>query len=163
MQQSTRDSYQRSELAYKDPDVLHELYHEQWLSMPEMADELNVKRSTIRYWMDKHEIVRYPGGSGKPPHVDVRTNLKGYEMASDANLGDRKGAYIHQLLAIANGADPYKVFSNGDYQVHHCNSIEWDNRPSNLRFLSATEHNQLEARRQKDAKRSRSIRGEFLK
>jgi len=46
---------------------------------------------------------------------------------------------IHQLVAIADGADPYKVFSD-DWHVHHKDSVKSMNSRENLELLSASEH-----------------------
>ncbi|UBF19166.1 HTH domain-containing protein [Halorubrum phage HRTV-14] len=41
------------EEAWKDADVLHELYHDEGLDQSEMGDELGCSAGTISYWMDK--------------------------------------------------------------------------------------------------------------
>lgn len=46
---------------------------------------------------------------------------------------------IHQLSAIADGADPNKVFSE-KYHVHHINENKWINGYDNLELKSAEEH-----------------------
>jgi len=47
---------------------------------------------------------------------------------------------LHQLLAIAEGADPHKVFSDGAYHCHHKNGLRWDNRPCNVELKKAEQH-----------------------
>lgn len=44
------------------------------------------------------------------------------------------------------GAAPYKVFSEGDYNVHHKNGIRWDNRPSNIGLVTRSEHSKVHNR-----------------
>lgn len=65
------------------------------------------------------------------------TTKSGYERTG----AGQSEAAIHQLLVIAEGADPHKVFSDGDYNVHHKNHIPWDNRPENVELLTKAEHN----------------------
>lgn len=48
--------------------------------------------------------------------------------------------HVHQLVLIAQGADPVQVFSNGEYQGHHGNGVRWDNRHSNLALVHEHEH-----------------------
>lgn len=55
--------------------------------------------------------------------------------------------YVHQLVAIADGADPYDVFASGDYEVHHEEQdwtggrplIEW-NVPGALTVQTHVDH-----------------------
>jgi len=60
---------------------------------------------------------------------------KGY-VRIDGGTGD---IYEHQLVAIANGANPHEIFAN-DKQVHHKNEIKWDNRPENLEVMAQDSH-----------------------
>lgn len=44
--------------AYKDPEVLRELYHGEMMTLEEVGDELGWHMTTIRKWMDKNDIPR---------------------------------------------------------------------------------------------------------
>jgi hypothetical protein len=48
----------------------------------------------------------------------------------------------HQLVAIADGADPYDVFDGA--HVHHINGCPHDNRPENVTLLTPQEHGLVE-------------------
>jgi SLT domain-containing protein len=48
----------------------------------------------------------------------------------------------HQLVAIADGADPHKVFGGG--QIHHVNGCRYDNRRENIVLLTSQEHGLVE-------------------
>lgn len=56
---------------WKDPDVLRELYIEQRLTQPEIADRLGCGDSTISNWLDRHDI--------KLPWKDEATMRRLYE------------------------------------------------------------------------------------
>lgn len=49
---------------------------------------------------------------------------EGYERWRDYHGGEQFVVYVHQLTAIAEGANPYDVFSNGQFEVHHV-ELEW--------------------------------------
>jgi hypothetical protein len=51
--------------------------------------------------------------------------------------------HVHQLLALSRGADPGRVFSGGDWHVHHGNGVRWDNRPSNVCLEDGCDHSGL--------------------
>jgi len=54
---------------------------------------------------------------------------------------DNEFARIHQLLVIAEGADPYDVFDGqGETSIHHINGCKFDNRPSNLKLMQHSKH-----------------------
>lgn len=51
-----------------------------------------------------------------------------------------KSVYVHQLVAIANGADPWKVFSDGEYETHHKTGIKELNAGWNLTVVPHWKH-----------------------
>lgn len=63
----------------------------------------------------------------------------GYEYFRCRAGSDDSTVYVHQLLAIAAGADPVRVF-DPDHDVHHESTIPWDNRPGNLTVEDARDH-----------------------
>jgi hypothetical protein len=72
-----------------------------------------------------------------PPRL-AHTSL-GYEYARCRAGGDDSTVYVHQLVAILAGADPREVF-DPDVDVHHRNSVPWDNRPENVELRGSREH-----------------------
>lgn len=66
-------------------------------------------------------------------------NSEGYEELSLPYESQK--VTVHQLTAIADGADPRKVFSNGEYVTHHKKEIPWLNTPENLKVVTKEEHN----------------------
>lgn len=147
---------------HTDREWLAEQYHGKGRPLKEIADECDVNPVTIMNWMDKYDIPR----RGYTDHFRVeRVNIvhrpDGYvdaktrePQSADAFTASVK---IHQLVAIAEGADPYKIFSDGEHQCHHINGVKWDNRPENIEVLSQSEHDRLHA-----AERERAPTGEFL-
>lgn len=51
--------------------------------------------------------------------------------------------YEHQLVALLDGADPAKVFSDGEHHVHHRNGHRFDNRRENLQVERSDDHARL--------------------
>lgn len=86
---------------------------------------------------------RYISGEGYA-HYQVQVNGRRYTVQE------------HQLVALLDGADPEKVFSNGEYHIHHNHEIdnpsEWPwaaallkqfNYPENLEVVENGDHAEL--------------------
>jgi hypothetical protein len=71
----------------------------------------------------------------RKPVPHMLENQNGYEQW----VRDRKVA-VHQLLAISDGGDPWKVFGNDQYQVHHKNGCKIDNRAENIEVVTTREN-----------------------
>lgn len=73
-------------------------------------------------------------------YARFETKLDGYEHWESAdNERGHDRVYVHQLLAIAEGANPHELFGDPK-QIHHDNGIPWDNRPSNITVKTAAQH-----------------------
>lgn len=71
----------------------------------------------------------------------------GYPTISRTGVGGKgRRIRLHQLVAIADGADPHKIFS-GKFDVDHINGCSIDNRPSNLRVMDKGEHGRKDGQR----------------
>ena len=121
------------------------MYHDKGMSLREIGNEVGVHGSTIKRWMDKKGIPTRPSPQEKPPQ-HILEHPTGYEQIRHYGKDKKSGVYIHQLIVIANGADPEKVFSSGQYHVHHKSGHPLDNRPENLELLTREEHNAIHGR-----------------
>jgi hypothetical protein len=90
--------------------------------------------------MNKHGIDRRPVGRRRVERATYFTNHNGYEKWTAQTDDGTKNVYVHQLAAIAHGANPHDVFSSGEYEIHHRNGIPFDNRPDNLTVVSKEQH-----------------------
>lgn len=134
---------------WRDEAELRSEYTENEKSQQTIADEWGCGRNTIYRWLKRHGIPRRDSTGGQAQN---RVEYAYYRTETHGNGGYEKvGSYnsernqmdwtsVHQLIAIANGADPSLVFSNGDFQCHHRSGIPWDNRPDNIELLTRSQH-----------------------
>lgn len=135
--------------AVNDPETLELLYWQEGLSMWQMAKRLGVSETTVYRRMRQFNIDRRGVGytsvneeSDNP--VRIRSSRDGYVRVWHSYAGGCERFYLHQLVAVAGGADPHEVFSE-EYHTHHKNGVKWDNRPDNLEVMPADEHMRMHA------------------
>jgi len=127
---------------YRDAETLCRLYWDEGLSSYEIADRFGVTKTTILRWMNRLDIDRRDKlESIKTTHPHIRTDAAGY-VRIQAN---GEVARMHQLIAIAEGEDPYDLFGGG-IDIHHKNGIPWHNSPDNLRPMDRGEHTRIHQR-----------------
>lgn len=127
---------ERTGRPWRDPDLLRELYHNQGMSLREIADELGCVNSTVYKNMQKYDIE---ARDRRIPHANLYTDRRGYERWQTWDVDRYRKVSVHQILAISEGASPDEVFGSGR-ATHHKNRIPWDNRPENVESMSQSEH-----------------------
>jgi len=126
---------------FHDEDWLRDQYVNEKRSMRDIAEECGVSPSGVKKWIDRFDIkTRGPSEYHKHGPASFFTTKTGYEFAASKNNYEADSVAIHQLTMIAEGVNPYKIFSQGRYHVHHKNAVKWDNRPENLEIKAASVH-----------------------
>lgn len=124
---------------WDDEELLRELYVEEKQTLAEIANTLGTSAGVIQRRMDDFGIERRDHVEYmRQGPVFLRFDSNGYLRAESAVDGKKDMVYIHQLVAIANNANPHEIF--GGKQVHHRNYHRADNRAENLAVLSHKEH-----------------------
>jgi len=126
---------------YHDKEVLEESYSEE-KSLSDIAEEFDCTPTTISNWLAKHGIREKQNDPN--PHPNYR--FEGYHGYPTIGA-DGHNVPVHNLVAIADGADPEVVFGDPMTHVHHENGHKFDNRPSNLTLISAQDHGRIDADR----------------
>lgn len=123
-----------------DEEYLREKYTEERMTLSELAEEIGCSPKAVHDALQKHEVIETSGSRDLSRVAPLRTNTRGYvvwQLSHDATQEP-----VHRLLAIAEGEDPHKMYSDG-YHCHHENGVPWDNRPSNIRVVSHSEHTRI--------------------
>ena len=132
---------QQASGAYTDKGWLKTEYVDKARSMKDIGDECGVTSATILKWLRRFGIdTRKSTDHLGTNYVTLIDTPRGYRRLDCRHKNGTDRVYVHQLLAIAEGADPHKVFSNGEWHVHHKNGLKWDNRPGNIDFIKGSEH-----------------------
>jgi len=134
--------------SWRDKDTLEELYVEEEMTQPEIAEELGCSTQTVYTWMKKHGIeTRDNGEAQRVKHRRKPVPLKqenGYMRWTDSykKREGRDRVLVHRLLYVAH----YGVESVKNMEIHHRNGIKWDNRIENLEAMTKSEHAKLHSR-----------------
>lgn len=132
----------KDELPWWDVEKLTKLYWDEGMTQSEIASELGCSLRAIESAFNRYDIETRK--TSRVEYANYHTNTDGYSIWHDATTQNTVG--VHQLLAIADGADPYKVFSGGEWHCHHENRNTWDNRRENIELLDAKEHSRIHAK-----------------
>jgi len=121
-------------------EKLQREYVEQGQSARQIANGEDYSRNHVQQSLEYHDIeIRSRQQAIWKHHGEVcsyRTHRRGHVVVGS---GD-DSVYVHQLIAIANGADPHDIFSGGSVQCHHKTHIPWDNRPDAIEVLDESNH-----------------------
>jgi len=129
------------EYPHRDEELLRRLYHDEGLTQREVADVIGCHYSTVDDWMSRLGVEKRSKSEARGGGVSFRFGSeRGYPTLSISHGTSSSQIRVHQLVAVAHGADPHRVYSGGDYHVHHRNRMTADNRPENLNVVEAGEH-----------------------
>lgn len=112
-------------------EKLQREYIDAGMSPRDIANGEDYSRNHVQRSLEYHDMEIRSQVEGIWKHhgevCSYRTHPRGHVIIGSG--ADR--VYVHQLIAIAEGAAPAELFGGGSV-VHHRNSIPWDNRPENL-------------------------------
>lgn len=121
---------------YPNENKLKRVYQDAG-TVKKAIEQLDISRGMVLRLMNHYEIIREKGVNYSAP-CPFQTNTNGYEVWGHPNSKKYDGAtvLVHRLVKLAEvGFDALK-----DRDVHHRNTIKWDNRPSNLELIDRGEH-----------------------
>ena len=130
---------QHTEIDVTDKQTLEKLYHQKKMSMQTVADECDVTKSKVRYWMEKHGIERRSREEanmiiGGAP--EMHTDHHGYEVFKVQVDNEPRTLQHHRLLAtLEHSLDDLR-----GAHVHHINGVPWMNTVDNLEVLPPAKH-----------------------
>lgn len=122
---------------HRDADVLIHHYWDEGQTADDVADELGVSQGTISNWLEKTGLGARP--RSRVERADFRHDSDGYEVWRVCDPEGETFVGVHQLLAVADGADPAEVWAE-DTHVHHCTGLQWLNLPDMVEVVGPDEH-----------------------
>lgn len=148
-----KGKFGRGYLAGVTREQLHAMYHDEKLSMHQMAERLNVTYGAIYYQMHKHGIATRShddalivhGKSGRfsgtrnPRWTGGRHIANGYVFVRmpDHPKASRRG-YVREHILVWE--HHHGVSLPRGWHVHHKNGDKLDNRPENLEAMTHQKH-----------------------
>jgi len=140
----TRNRTSRKDVPFRNAEELCRLYWDEGLTIGEVASETGASKTTIKKWMNHHDIPRRDSveaskAARRVERATFITGTDGYEFWQSRTEDGLKHVYVHRLLAVAEfGFET--VCGN---VVHHRNNISWDNRHENIAVMSSSDHSKL--------------------
>lgn len=127
----------------KKEEILREQYVRNEKTLKELEKEWNIPRGTIHYWMLQFDIGLRPHIAATVDRATFYTGKEGYEHVSSyiPSTGSIDRTRVHQLLACLNH-DPQEVFDS-EKEIHHRNTVPWDNRQENIELIDRGRHQSL--------------------
>lgn len=129
-------------------EFLEREYVEKEKSSRQIAKDVGCSKDVVLRQLKQHNIRIRDTSEATSLGMDkgrcgFHTSKRGYEKATTRDPERAREVGIHQLVAIAEGANPHRLFtgskSDGNH-AHHKNRIPWDNRPCNIKIMSNSEH-----------------------
>jgi transcriptional regulator with XRE-family HTH domain len=129
---------------WHDAETLRQLHHDKELTYAEMGDELGCSASTIGEWMKRngiegHNRIERAHEASRVNYAQFYTDHRGYEYWRTKYMSEKQMLPVYRLIAVAEHG--FEAVAGN--VIHHKNGIKWDNRPSNLRVMSDSDHKRL--------------------
>lgn len=129
---------------YHKKEVLEELYLERRRSSSWIADKYGLDSSYVLELLERHGIERRGLSEAFSQarafnEVPLFVDGRGYKFWQDRTKRKADKLYVHRLLAVSE----YGIEAVKERDVHHKNSIQWDNRPNNIEVLTKEEHGKI--------------------
>lgn len=130
---------------WQDEETLRRLYHDEELSERRVADRLGCSKALVRNWMDKLGVERRDQAEAlreahRVEYAGYGITPKGYKRWHAYHEGDVDYVQVHQLAAIADGADPHDVFGDNRLVCHHVTGHKLINIPRMIDVIDTEDH-----------------------